>query len=131
MFNDLKQLLAARPTGRPGTTARALAVLAATCAAGTGLWAAAPGLTPSAQPAPVTAPPATNAPRPAATEPVTSSPGNLAARVPREFANLAFGPIDKPAYPGNPRREVRGVYASLNALRSSRFQTVLSLLRQT
>lgn len=86
-------------------------------------------------------PRATNAPPPAPARVLTnpppvraavSNPAPPAVKYPAAFARLNYEPIAKPEYPGNPRREVKGLYVTLTSASSSNvMKAILEVVDQT
>lgn len=88
-----------------------------------------------APPARTAAPAPAKAPSPAAAKPTPSPPTVPApktATFPEPFARLHYAPIPKPDYPGNPRREVRGLYVThYSASSSNALKSILAVVDQT
>jgi hypothetical protein len=95
--------------------------------AGKSLTPLAPRLTKAPPAAPARA--LTNAPPARAT---ASNPAPAAVKFPEPFARLNYDPIPKPEYPGNPRREVKGLYVTLTSASSSNvMRALLEVVDQT
>src|SRR2546426_522953 len=91
---------------------------------------------------PADAPPAgASATRPPAAKPAASPAVSLTSETnvarngrqvwPTAFANLSYRPIEKPEHPGNPRREVKGLYVTLYSATSRRLDDLIEIADQT